>query len=81
MPVIDRFLRDPPTGDRVVTLIVYPMNALVNSQLQAITDLKERYEHRFGRPFPVSFAKFTGETPGSERFATIPTSGSFGRAS
>jgi ATP-dependent helicase YprA (DUF1998 family) len=67
LPVIDSLLRDPTTGDRVAALVVYPMNALVNSQLQALTDLKERYEHRFGRAFPVSFAKYTGETPGSER--------------
>lgn len=67
LPVIDSLLRDPITGDRVAALVVYPMNALVNSQLQALTDLKERYEGRFGRPFPVSFAKYTGETPGSER--------------
>ena len=67
LPVIDSLLRDPTTGDRVTALVVYPMNALVNSQHQALTDLKERYERRFGQPFPVSFAKYTGETPRSER--------------
>src|SRR5262245_43483082 len=35
LPIIDALLREPGTGDRVVALVVYPMNALVNSQLQA----------------------------------------------
>jgi ATP-dependent helicase YprA (DUF1998 family) len=38
------------------------MNALVNSQLQALETLKAGYESRTGRPFPVAFAKYTGET-------------------
>jgi ATP-dependent helicase YprA (DUF1998 family) len=38
------------------------MNALVNSQLQALEKLKSGYEQRTGRPFPVSFARYTGET-------------------
>jgi Lhr-like helicase len=67
LPVIDSLLRDPTTGDRVAALVVYPMNALVNSQLQALSDLKDGYERRFGRAFPVSFSRYTGETRGSDR--------------
>src|SRR5690606_37167749 len=48
-------------------LVVYPMNALVNSQHQALTALKEHYERRTGKPFPVTFAKYTGETTDAER--------------
>jgi ATP-dependent helicase YprA (DUF1998 family) len=46
----------------VAALVVYPMNALVNSQLQALEKLKEDYERRTGQAFPVTFAKYTGET-------------------
>ena len=66
LPIIDSLLRQPATGDRVAALVVYPMNALVNSQVQELKKLEASYSHRLGRPFPVSFAKYTGET--SETF-------------
>jgi len=62
LPIVDSLVRAPDTGDRVAALVVYPMNALVNSQFQALNRLKERYEARMGRPFPVTFAKYTGDT-------------------
>jgi replicative superfamily II helicase len=31
LPIVDAFLRNPSPADRVAALIVYPMNALVNS--------------------------------------------------
>jgi ATP-dependent helicase YprA (DUF1998 family) len=43
------------------------MNALVNSQHQALKSPKEQYERRTGKPFPVTFAKYTGETRDAER--------------
>src|SRR5208282_4812170 len=55
LPIIDAFLRRPPTPDRVGALVVYPMNALVNSQLEALKKLKRGYEQRTGSRFPVSF--------------------------
>jgi len=67
LPIIDSLIRKPDTGDRVAALVVYPMNALVNSQYQALTSLKERYEQRTSIPFPVTFAKYTGETREAER--------------
>jgi Lhr-like helicase len=67
LPIIDDLIRRPPTDNRVAALVVYPMNALVNSQQQSLDDLKDGYEHRTGRPFPVSFAKYTGDTRGPER--------------
>lgn len=62
LPIIDTLLRQPPAVDRVAALVVYPMNALVNSQLQALEKLKDGYERRTGQRFPVTFAKYTGET-------------------
>ncbi|GAB4484547.1 MAG: DEAD/DEAH box helicase [Anaerolineales bacterium] len=61
IPIVESILRQPAAG-KTVALIVYPMNALVNSQLQALESLKTAYEARTGRPFPVTFAKYTGET-------------------
>jgi superfamily II DNA/RNA helicase len=56
LPIVDTLVRQPASGERVAALVVYPMNALVNSQLQALEKLKEGYERRTGRPFPVTFA-------------------------
>ncbi len=62
LPIIDALMRRPATGERVAALVVYPMNALVNSQVQALEKLRESYQRRTGLPFPVTFAKYTGET-------------------
>ncbi len=67
VPIVDSLLRQPNTGDRVAALVIYPMNALVNSQLKALESLREAYQRRTGRQFPVSFARYTGETQDAER--------------
>ena len=67
IPIIDSLLREPATGERVSALVVYPMNALVNSQLEALRILKSAYERRTGKPFPVSFERYTGETSEATR--------------
>jgi ATP-dependent helicase YprA (DUF1998 family) len=67
LPIVESLIRQPNTADRAAALVVYPMNALVNSQHQALRSLKEQYERRRGRPFPVTFAKYTGETRDAER--------------
>lgn len=68
LPIIESIIRNPSSErDRVIALIVYPMNALVNSQLQSLEALKQGYESRTGQSFPVTFAKYTGETPDSIR--------------
>ncbi len=67
LPIIDNLLRHPDTGGRAAALVIYPMNALVNSQFQSLQVLKERYERTFGRSFPVRFAKYTGETTDTRR--------------
>ena len=67
LPVIDELIRSPSVGERVATLVVYPMNALVNSQLLALQNLKQDYERRTGRPFPVTFGRYTGDTQEDER--------------
>jgi ATP-dependent helicase YprA (DUF1998 family) len=67
LPIIDNWIRQGGSVGQVTALVVYPMNALVNSQYQALQDLRQRYERRYSRPFPLRFAKYTGETEESER--------------
>lgn len=48
-------------GPGVRAIIVYPMNALINSQWQEINKYREKYEERTGKEFPVTFAQYTGQ--------------------
>ena len=67
IPIVDAVLNGQVAAEQVTALIVYPMNALVNSQLQALETLRENYEARYDKPFPLRFARYTGETRDEER--------------
>lgn len=45
---------------KTVAIIVYPMNALINSQEQELERYKEKYEES-GNPCPFTFGKYTGQ--------------------
>lgn len=47
----------------VKAILVYPMNALINSQFEEI----EKYKQNYGDDFPVTFAKYTGQERKSDR--------------
>ncbi len=67
LPIIDELVRQPGEKGRVSAVVIYPMNALVNSQYQSLEKQKESYERRTGKTFPVTFARYTGSTPDDER--------------
>lgn len=50
-----------PGASGVVAIIVYPMNALINSQHEEFTRYKENYERATGQDFPISFGQYTGQ--------------------
>jgi ATP-dependent helicase YprA (DUF1998 family) len=66
IPIVDAVVRRPGLLGPVA-FAIYPMNALVNSQLQALRQLAENYRQSTGREFPVRFARYTGETEEKER--------------
>lgn len=47
----------------VKAILVYPMNALINSQQGEI----EKYAENFGADFPITFAKYTGQESAEAR--------------
>jgi len=52
----------------VKAILVYPMNALINSQEEEIKKYAENYKERNnGEEFPITFAKYTGQEAGQER--------------
>lgn len=67
LPIIDDLLRHRDTVNGVQALIIYPMNALVNSQEQALQRLANQYREQYGREFPIRFARYTGETSEDQR--------------
>src|SRR5690606_28041870 len=50
-----------PNAKGVVAIIVYPMNALINSQFEEIRRYKENFEQATGKSFPISFGQYTGQ--------------------
>ncbi|MEU5875595.1 DEAD/DEAH box helicase [Glycomyces sp. NPDC047369] len=68
VPVVDKVLRErdaSPARRGIRAIVVYPMNALANSQKQELEKFLSR-----GYPEgdePVAFARYTGQEPESER--------------
>jgi hypothetical protein len=58
VPIFDAILRDDPARPSVRALIVYPMNALINSQIEAL----ETFRKENWPDCPVRFAQYTGQT-------------------
>lgn len=45
----------------VTAIVVYPMNALINSQTQEMTRYQENYKTATGKEFPIRFGQYTGQ--------------------
>jgi superfamily II DNA/RNA helicase len=57
-----------PMPNGVTAVIVYPLNALVNSQEEELRRYAENYSKaRHGEKFPIRFAKFTGQEDKTRR--------------
>jgi hypothetical protein len=57
VPIVDRVLRQG-SGKGVQAIVVYPMNALANSQVE---ELRKFLEYGFGGVPPVTFERYTGQ--------------------
>ncbi|MCK5323038.1 MAG: DEAD/DEAH box helicase [Desulfobulbaceae bacterium] len=55
------------TGKGIKAVIVYPMNALINSQTEEIEKYKKKYQEITGKEFPIDFGQYTGQEGESER--------------
>ena len=62
IPIIDAIIRNQPEEHTVRALLIYPMNALINSQVKALEDYKKNCPDS-----PVRFASYTGQTSQEER--------------
>jgi len=66
-PIVDHVFRHQPERHSVRAIIVYPMNALINSQLAAL----ERYREQNWPDCPVRVARYTGQERDEARDAII----------
>lgn len=68
IPIVDRVLREG-SGKGIRAIVVYPMNALANSQMGELTKfLKDGYPDGKG---PVTFRRYTGQESDDERLEII----------
>jgi hypothetical protein len=58
--IFHSLLSHPGTAG-VTAIVVYPMNALINSQFEEFSRYKENYASVSGRPFPITFGQYTGQ--------------------
>ena len=47
--------------NKIQAVVVYPMNALINSQYKEIDKFKKTYEEKYSKPFPITFEQYTGQ--------------------
>ena len=59
----DLFKRGVKKEKGVKAILVYPMNALINSQYEEI----KKYADIYGDDFPITFGRYTGQESGDER--------------
>ncbi|GAB6875587.1 DEAD/DEAH box helicase [Thermaerobacter litoralis] len=74
IPIVDTLVRQPKPANTpaVRALLIYPMNALINSQEAALKTFASAYEKAYGQ-VPFTFAKYTGETPLEKRHDILET--------
>ncbi|MBI3679040.1 MAG: DEAD/DEAH box helicase [Acidobacteria bacterium] len=61
IPIVDAILRGNHQERKVWAIVIYPMNALVNSQWESLTTLASAYQARTGQSMPIRFDKYTGQ--------------------
>ena len=53
--------------DKTIAIIVYPMNALINSQYEELQKYEKAFEENSGNKSPFTFGKYTGQEKEEER--------------
>ena len=54
-------LLQEPQSRAITAVVVYPMNALINSQTNEFRTYKENYEKSTSQEFPITFGQYTGQ--------------------
>jgi superfamily II DNA/RNA helicase len=66
--ILNGLFKAPERKPGIKAVIVYPMNALINSQVKSLQDdYAGQYERAAHRAFPFSFGKYTGQSRQDDR--------------
>ncbi|NQU25460.1 MAG: DEAD/DEAH box helicase [Candidatus Nealsonbacteria bacterium] len=65
--VFNHLFKTNSFGSGVQAVFVYPMNALINSQVDELDRYAAAFEKRTGTPFPVRYASYTGQLREDDR--------------
>lgn len=60
-------LLSQPQAKGVTAIVVYPLNALINSQTEEFSKYQRNYYNATGRQFPITFGQYTGQEDESKR--------------
>lgn len=69
--IFNHLLRQPEEAKGIKAIIVYPMNALINSQNKEFGKYKKNYEKETGKQFPITYAQYTGQEDDEARQEVI----------
>lgn len=69
--ILDHLFKTRNFGTGVKAVIVYPMNALINSQYLEFEKFAEKYQLNTGKTFPVRFKKYTSQESNEDKADTI----------
>lgn len=64
---IFHYLLSNPSQSGIAAVVVYPMNALINSQYEEFDRYKKNYEEATGKDFPITFGQYTGQEKEEKR--------------
>ncbi|MDD5321363.1 MAG: DEAD/DEAH box helicase [Methylococcales bacterium] len=64
---IFHYLLSNPNQSGIAAIVVYPMNALINSQYEEFDRYKKNYENAAGKEFPITFGQYTGQEKEEKR--------------
>jgi ATP-dependent helicase YprA (DUF1998 family) len=67
--IFNRILNEGVSRPGIKAVIVYPMNALINSQYNALNFFADEYKRNSGENFPIRFGRYTGQENETERDA------------
>ncbi|MBE0640037.1 MAG: DEAD/DEAH box helicase [Bacteroidales bacterium] len=65
--IFNRIFNEGAERNGIKAIIVYPMNALINSQYKALQEFADAYKDNSGTDFPITFGKYTGQETEEER--------------
>ncbi|MBI1299665.1 DEAD/DEAH box helicase [bacterium] len=60
-------LLSQPKREGVQAIVIYPMNALINSQTEEFKRYEENYQKATGQDFPIDFGQYTGQEKEEQR--------------